>query len=94
MTVSFTASEVLAKRIVDRLCRRPPYGQSWREFAVREISRALTAETARCRRESFAQGATFGQRNKAQSVGGVVVTAVGVERHSPRAGSSRSRQNG
>jgi hypothetical protein len=48
--ISMTANESLARRIVDRLCRRPPYGQAWREFAVREISSALTAEMVRRRR--------------------------------------------
>jgi hypothetical protein len=43
-SISHTASEVTARRIVDRLCRRPPYGQAWRDFAVREISSALTTE--------------------------------------------------
>jgi hypothetical protein len=48
--ISMTANESLARQIVDRLCRRPPYGQAWREFAVREISSALTAETVRRKR--------------------------------------------
>jgi hypothetical protein len=51
MTVSFTRNEAVATRIVDRLCRSPPYGEGWRAFAIREISTALTAEAARRRRE-------------------------------------------
>jgi hypothetical protein len=51
MTVSFTRNEAVATRIVDRLCKRPPYGEGWRAFAIREISTALTTETARRRRE-------------------------------------------
>jgi hypothetical protein len=39
--ISFTASEIMARRIVDRLCQEPPRGLSWRDYATREISRAL-----------------------------------------------------
>jgi hypothetical protein len=56
MTVSFTRNEAVATRIVDRLCRRPPYGQAWRDFAIREISGALAAEALRRRRESAGLG--------------------------------------
>jgi hypothetical protein len=49
--LSFTRNEAVAARIVDRLCRRPPYGEGWRAFAIREISTALTMEAARRRRE-------------------------------------------
>jgi hypothetical protein len=45
--ISFTANETIARQIVDRLCRQPPYGLSWRDFAVREIARAITAATPR-----------------------------------------------
>jgi hypothetical protein len=41
--ISYTASEIMARQIVDRLCQQPPYGLSWKEFAVREISRTLCA---------------------------------------------------
>jgi hypothetical protein len=41
--ISFTASEILARRIVTRLCQQPPYGLTWKAFAEREISRALAA---------------------------------------------------
>jgi hypothetical protein len=41
--ISYTASEIMARRIVDRLCQQPPYGLSWKEFAVREIARNLNA---------------------------------------------------
>jgi hypothetical protein len=41
--ISYTASEITARRIVDRLCQKPPYGLSWKEFAVREIARNLNA---------------------------------------------------
>jgi hypothetical protein len=51
MTLSSTPNEVIAKRIVDRLCRRPPYGEGWRAFAIREISVALTMEAVRRKRE-------------------------------------------
>jgi hypothetical protein len=41
--ISFTASEIIARRIVTRLCQAPPYGLTWRTFAEREIARALAA---------------------------------------------------
>jgi hypothetical protein len=41
--ISFTASEILAREIVKRLCQQPPRGLSWKEFAVREIARNLNA---------------------------------------------------
>jgi hypothetical protein len=41
--ISYTASEIMARRIVDRLCQQPPYGLSWKEFVVREIARTLAA---------------------------------------------------
>jgi hypothetical protein len=49
--ISFTANETIARQIVDRLCQRPPYGQSWRDYAVREISRALAAAAPRQKTE-------------------------------------------
>jgi hypothetical protein len=56
MNVRFTPNEAIARKVVDRLCRRPPYGLSWRDFAILEITRAL-ATAATCRRnknlESF-----------------------------------------
>jgi hypothetical protein len=52
MNVSVTPNEAIAKRIVDRLCRRPPFGEGWRTFAIREISTALTMEAAHRRREN------------------------------------------
>jgi hypothetical protein len=41
--ISFTASEIIARRIVTRLCQQPPYGLTWKAFAEREIARALAA---------------------------------------------------
>jgi hypothetical protein len=41
--ISFTASEIMARQIVNRLCQQPPRGLSWKEFAVREIARNLNA---------------------------------------------------
>jgi hypothetical protein len=41
--ISWTASELLARRIVARLCQQPPRGLSWKEFAEREIARNLSA---------------------------------------------------
>jgi hypothetical protein len=41
--ISFTASEIMAREIVKRLCQQPPRGLSWKEFAVREIARNLKA---------------------------------------------------
>jgi hypothetical protein len=41
--ISFTASEMVAREIVKRLCQQPPRGLSWKEFAVREIARNLNA---------------------------------------------------
>jgi hypothetical protein len=41
--ISWTASELLARRIVTRLCQQPPRGLAWKEFAVREIARNLNA---------------------------------------------------
>jgi hypothetical protein len=52
MNLSFTPNEIIARRVVDKLCRRPPYGQSWREFAVKEISSALTVATAKRLRQT------------------------------------------
>jgi hypothetical protein len=49
--ISFTANETVARQIVDRLCRQPPYGLPWRDYAVREIARALSAVTPRPGRE-------------------------------------------
>jgi hypothetical protein len=58
--LSHTPNEAIAKRIVDRLCRRPPYGEGWRTFAIREISTALTMEAAHRKREDADQGGTGG----------------------------------
>jgi hypothetical protein len=52
--LSFTTNEALARQIVSRLCRRPPYGQSWRDFAIREISCALTSAAVRRKRDDTA----------------------------------------
>jgi hypothetical protein len=41
--ISWTTSETIAKRLVERLCQSPPFGMSWRDFAEREIARAITA---------------------------------------------------
>jgi hypothetical protein len=41
--ISWTASELLARRILTRLCQQPPWGLSWKEFAEREIARNLSA---------------------------------------------------
>jgi hypothetical protein len=41
--ISWTASETMAREIVKRLCQQPPRGMSWKEFAVREIARNLSA---------------------------------------------------
>jgi hypothetical protein len=49
--ISFTANETVARQIVDRLCRQPPYGLPWRDYAIREIARALSAAAPRLRRE-------------------------------------------
>jgi hypothetical protein len=49
--LSHTPNEAIAARIVDRLCRRPPFGEGWRTFAIRGISTALTMEAARRKRE-------------------------------------------
>jgi hypothetical protein len=53
VTLSATPNEVIAKRIVARLRRRPPFGESWETFATRVISTALTMESTRRRREDF-----------------------------------------
>jgi hypothetical protein len=34
--ISFTASEITARRIVERLCQEPPYGVAWKDYAVRD----------------------------------------------------------
>jgi len=44
--ISFTASEIIARRIVQRLCQEPPYGLSWKEFAAKEIARAIAAASS------------------------------------------------
>ena len=49
--ISYTASEIMARRIVARLCQRPPHGLTWKEYAVREIARALAVAGARPGRE-------------------------------------------
>jgi hypothetical protein len=51
MSISYTANEVIARQIVDRFCRKPPYGQGWRDYAVREISRALAVAAVRRKRD-------------------------------------------
>jgi hypothetical protein len=45
--ISWTASELIAKRLVTRLCQPPPHGLTWRAFAEREIARALAAAMTR-----------------------------------------------
>jgi hypothetical protein len=50
--ISFTANETVGRQIVDRLCRQPPYGLRWRDYAIREIARALSAATPRPGREA------------------------------------------
>jgi hypothetical protein len=42
-SITHTAREALARKIVERLHRRTPYSLSWRDCAVREIGRALVA---------------------------------------------------
>jgi hypothetical protein len=69
MSISFTANEIAAREIVDRLCRRPPYGQSWRAFAIKEISYALATAAAR-RRDSTAS-------DQHQSTGVADAAAIG-----------------
>jgi hypothetical protein len=49
--ISWTASETIARNLVDKLCKAPPFGMSWRAFAEREIARALAAATMRNRRD-------------------------------------------
>jgi hypothetical protein len=49
--ISFTANETIARQIVDKICRQPPYGLPWRDYAVREIARALSAAAPRPGRE-------------------------------------------
>jgi hypothetical protein len=41
--ISWTSSELTARRIVTRLCQQPPRGLSWKEFAEQEIARNLSA---------------------------------------------------
>jgi hypothetical protein len=41
--ISWTASEIIAERIVQRLYQPPPRGMSWREYAKHEIALALRA---------------------------------------------------
>jgi hypothetical protein len=45
--ISFTASEILARQVVDKLYRLPSRGMTWREHAIHEISLALRAAAAR-----------------------------------------------
>jgi hypothetical protein len=45
--ISFTASELVAEKIVARLYRLPPNGMSWRQHAINEIAAALRAAAAR-----------------------------------------------
>jgi hypothetical protein len=49
--ISFTASEILARQVVDKLYRLPPRGMSWREHATHEIALAISAAAQRPRRE-------------------------------------------
>jgi hypothetical protein len=74
MNLSFTPNEIIARRVVDKLCRRPPYGQSWREFAVKEISSALTIAAARLRQSDQRSGA---QSCAPRSSGGLDAAASG-----------------
>jgi hypothetical protein len=41
--ISTSANEQVARLIVERISRTPPYRMSWREYAVTEITRALNA---------------------------------------------------
>jgi hypothetical protein len=45
--ISFTASELVAERVVARLYKLPPKGMSWRDYARHEIALALRATAAR-----------------------------------------------
>jgi hypothetical protein len=51
MSISHTPNEAIARQVVDRLCRKPPYGQCWRDYGIKEISCALVAATVRQKRE-------------------------------------------
>jgi hypothetical protein len=44
--ISFTASEIIARRIVQRLCQEPPYGLTWKQFAEKEIARVIAAASS------------------------------------------------
>jgi hypothetical protein len=45
MSISHTANKAIARQVVDRLCRKPPYGQCRRDYAIKEISCALDQST-------------------------------------------------
>jgi hypothetical protein len=45
--ISFTASEVVAEKIVARLYRLSPKDMSWRQRAINEIAAALRAAATR-----------------------------------------------
>jgi hypothetical protein len=45
--ISFTASELIARQVVDRLYRQPPRGMNWRDHAIHEIALALRAAAQR-----------------------------------------------
>ena len=49
--ISFTASEIIARRVVKRLYKPPPKAMSWRDYAIQEIALALRAAAARPGRE-------------------------------------------
>jgi hypothetical protein len=50
--ISFTASELVAERVVARLYRLPPKGMSWRQYAIHEVALAISAAAQRPRRDS------------------------------------------
>jgi hypothetical protein len=50
--ISFTASEIVAEKVVARLYRLPPKGMSWRDYAKTETAAAIRAAAQRPERES------------------------------------------
>jgi hypothetical protein len=50
--ISHTASEIVAERVVQRICKLPPRGMSWRDFAKHEIALALRAAAQRTHKDA------------------------------------------
>jgi hypothetical protein len=53
---------------MERTCRRPPYGRSWRESALIEVSRALSSAMSRRNKNPESHGIEIGAQAKMNKV--------------------------